>query len=63
MGSKEVWMTAKQNEYDWRSVPPVVWVVMIARLHGEPDPLEKLGLTDDEIAQLNHSIEDGWFDE
>ena len=56
-------MTAKQNEYDWRSVPPVVWVVMIARLHGEPDPLEKLGLTDDEIAQLNHSIEDGWFDE
>tara|TARA_R110002072_G_scaffold155750_1_gene306192 strand:- start:107 stop:298 length:192 start_codon:yes stop_codon:yes gene_type:complete len=63
MSSKEVSMERGKNVYNWRDVPKVVFVVMVARMKGELDPLETLGLTDDEVAQLEDAIEDGWFDE
>lgn len=56
-------MGQKKDGYDWRDIPKVVFVVMVARMQGELDPLETLGLTDDEVAQLEDAIEDGWFDE
>ena len=56
-------MERGKNVYNWRDVPKVVFVVMVARMKGELAPLETLGLTDDEVAQLEDAIEDGWFDE
>jgi hypothetical protein len=63
MSSKEASMEQGKDVYNWRHVPKVVFVVMVARMQGERDPLETLGLTDDEVAQLEDAIEDGWFDE
>ncbi len=60
---KEVRMEQKILRYDWRDVPKVVFVVMVSKMQGDPDPLETLELTDDEIAQIEDAIEDGWFDE
>jgi len=56
-------MEQKILRYDWRDVPKVVFVVMVSKMQGDPDPLETLELTDDEIAQIEDAIEDGWFDE
>ncbi len=56
-------MEQGKDVYNWRVVPKVVFVVMVARMQGELDPVETLGLTDDEVAQLEDAIKDGWFDE
>tara|TARA_R100001015_G_C4572463_1_gene130310 strand:- start:1 stop:171 length:171 start_codon:yes stop_codon:yes gene_type:complete len=56
-------MEQKILRYDWRDVPKVVFVVMVSKMQGDPDPLETLALTDEEIAQIEDAIEDGWFDE
>ncbi len=56
-------MEHENVRYDWRNVPKVVFVVMVSKLQGDPDPLETLQLTDEEIDQLADAIEDGWFDE
>ncbi len=56
-------MEQKIVRYDWRDIPKVVFVVMVSKLQGDPDPLETLQLTDEEIDQLADAIEDGWFDE
>tara|TARA_R100000152_G_C6770549_1_gene196768 strand:- start:1313 stop:1486 length:174 start_codon:yes stop_codon:yes gene_type:complete len=56
-------MEHENVRYDWRDVPKVVFVVMVSKMQGDPDPLETLNLTDEEIAQLEDAIVDGWFDE
>tara|TARA_R100000322_G_scaffold124243_1_gene81015 strand:- start:232 stop:402 length:171 start_codon:yes stop_codon:yes gene_type:complete len=56
-------MEQKILRHDWRDVPKVVFVVMLTKLQGDPDPLETLNLTDQEIDLLADAIDDGWFDE
>ena len=60
---KEVRMEQKIIRYDWRDVPKVVFVVMVSKMQGDPNPLETLELTDEEVDQLADAISDGWFDE
>lgn len=60
---EEVRMEQKILRYDWRDVPKVVFVVMVSKMHGDPNPLETLELTDEEVDQLADAISDGWFDE
>ena len=56
-------MEQKIVRYDWRDIPKVVFVVMVSKMHGDPNPLETLELTDKEVDQLADAISDGWFDE
>ena len=55
-------MEQKIIRHDWRDVPKVVFVVMVSKMQGDPDPLETLELTDEEIHLLADAIDDGWFD-
>ena len=56
-------MKASDFTSEWRTLPPSVLAYLFIKMVSDDNPLETLGLKEDETEEIIEFLANGWFDE
>mgnify|MGYP003109333105 CR=1 FL=1 len=58
-------MSMKASDFtsEWRTLPPSVLAYLFIKMVSDDNPLETLGLKEDETEEIIEFLANGWFDE